>query len=107
MKLSLNLNENSFIFDKEIVALLMEIEEFKGSWKAYGNLAPERLTELKRIATIESVGSSTRIEGGKLSNAEVSQIMTGLSSRSFKSRDEQEVAGLGTVRNNLLKSTLL
>lgn len=91
--MKLSLNENSFIFDKEIVALLMEIEEFKGSWKAYGNLAPERLTELKRIATIESVGSSTRIEGGKLSNAEVSQIMTGLSSRSFKSRDEQEVAG--------------
>ena len=63
--MKLSLNENSFILDKEIVALLMEIEEFKGSWKAYGNLAPERLTELKRIATIESVGSSTRIEGGQ------------------------------------------
>lgn len=103
-RMKLSLNENSFIFDKEIVALLMEIEEFKGSWKAYGNLAPERLTELKRIATIESVGSSTRIEGGKLSDAEVSQIMTGLSSRSFKSRDEQEVAGYALLMNEIFAS---
>lgn len=65
--MKLVLNSYSFVFDREIVSLLLEIEEFKGSWKAYGNLAPERLIELKRIATIESIGSSTRIEGSKLS----------------------------------------
>ncbi len=102
--MKLTLNESSFSFDSEIVALLLEIEEFKGSWKAYGNLAPERLTELKRIATIESVGSSTRIEGSKLTDAEVSRIMAGLSSKSFASRDEQEVAGYALLMNEIFDS---
>jgi hypothetical protein len=39
-------------------------------------LAPEKLTTLRRIATIESVGSSTRIEGSKLSDAEVEKLLT-------------------------------
>ena len=68
--MKITLDERSIHFDEEIVALLMEIEEFKGAWKAYGNLTPERLTELQRIATIESIGSSTRIEGGKLTDEE-------------------------------------
>lgn len=44
--MKLCLNEKSFVFTDEIVRALLEIEEFKGGWKAYGNLAPERLTEL-------------------------------------------------------------
>lgn len=102
--MNLNLNEKDVIFDQEIVALLMEIEEFKGGWKAYGNLAPERLTELQRIATIESIGSSTRIEGAKLSDAEVFRIMTNLSSQSFTTRDEQEVAGYALLMNEIYAS---
>ncbi len=39
-RMKLNLNTNGFVFDRELVALLMEIEEFKGGWKAYGNLTP-------------------------------------------------------------------
>jgi len=51
------------------------------------------VTTLRRIATIESVGSSTRIEGAKLSDAEVEKLLSGLRSESFASRDEEEVAG--------------
>ena len=40
-----------------------------------------------------SVGSSTRIEGAKLSDAEVEKLLSGLRSESFGSRDEEEVAG--------------
>ena len=69
------------------------IDEFKGRWAALGNLAPERLSALRRIATIESVGSSTRIEGVKLTDDEVEKLLSGLDIRSFRSRDEQEVAG--------------
>ena len=47
----------------EILKLIADIDEFKGCWKVIETLAPERLTSLRRIATIESVGSSTRIEG--------------------------------------------
>jgi hypothetical protein len=55
----------------EILKLIAEIDEFKGRWNVIETLAPEKLTTLRRIATIESVGSSTRIEGSKLSDAEV------------------------------------
>jgi len=77
----------------ELLRLIAEIDEFKGRWEALGNLAPERLSALKRIATIESVGSSTRIEGVKLSDDEIERLLAGLDVRSFRSRDEQEVAG--------------
>lgn len=77
----------------EILKLIADIDEFKGRWKAIETLAPEKLTSLRRIATIESVGSSTRIEGSKLTDAEVEKLLSGLQTKSFASRDEQEVAG--------------
>ena len=45
-----------------ILSLIAEIDEFKGTWKSLGLLEPERLLALKKVATIESIGSSTRIE---------------------------------------------
>lgn len=51
----------------DILSLIAGIDEFKGAWRALGTLAPERLSALRRVATIESIGSSTRIEGSKLS----------------------------------------
>ncbi|HUA99758.1 MAG TPA: Fic family protein [Terracidiphilus sp.] len=77
----------------EILKLIADIDEFKGRWNVIETLAPEKLTGLRRIATIESVGSSTRIEGSKLSDAEVEKLLSGLKTRTFASRDEQEVAG--------------
>jgi Fic family protein len=77
----------------EILKLIAEIDEFKGRWTVIETLAPEKLTTLRRIATIESVGSSTRIEGSKLSDAEVEKLLSGLHTKSFASRDEEEVAG--------------
>ena len=77
----------------EHLNLISEIDEFKGKWQALSNLAPDRLALLKRVATIESVGSSTRIEGARLTDSEVEKLLSGLSSASFRSRDEEEVAG--------------
>ena len=48
---------------QDILLLIARIDEFKGAWRAFGTLAPERLSALRRVATIESIGSSTRIEG--------------------------------------------
>lgn len=77
----------------KILRQIAEIDEFKGQWQALGGLAPERLSALRRVATIESVGSSTRIEGAKLTDSEVERLLRGLQVHSFRSRDEQEVAG--------------
>jgi Fic family protein len=77
----------------EILSLISELDEFKGAWKALGTLAPDRLSALRRVATIESIGSSTRIEGSKLSDREVEKLLSKLEIESFDTRDAQEVAG--------------
>ena len=81
----------------EILALIAKIDEFKGAWRALGALAPERLSALRRVATIESIGSSTRIEGSKLTDREVEQLLANLAIKRFDTRDEQEVAGYAEV----------
>src|ERR1700719_1317742 len=88
----------------EILALIAEIDEFKGAWRALGTLAPERLSALRRVATIESIGSSTRIEGSKLSDREVERLLANLEIKSLASRDEQEVAGYAEVMELIFQS---
>lgn len=89
---------------EQLLRSIAGIDEFKGSWAALGNLAPERLSALRRIATIESIGSSTRIEGVKLTDDEVERMLSGLDFRSFRSRDEQEVAGYAEAMELIFES---
>jgi Fic family protein len=77
----------------EILSLIARIDEFKGAWRSLGTLAPDRLSALRRVASIESIGSSTRIEGSKLTDREVEKLLSNLAIQSFETRDEQEVAG--------------
>lgn len=52
------LNISTVRITPEILSLIAEIDEFKGAWRTIGRIAPERLSSLRRVATIESVGSS-------------------------------------------------
>ncbi|SER74354.1 Fic family protein [Nitrosomonas sp. Nm51] len=88
----------------ELLALLSEIDEFKGAWRALGTLAPDRLKALRRIATIKSIGSSTRIEGSKLSDREVERLLGRLKIKKFETRDEQEVAGYAEVMETIFQA---
>lgn len=87
------MNTESIQITPEVLTLIAEIDEFKGAWRALGTLAPERLNALRHVATVESIGSSTRIEGSKLTDREVERLLTNLEIGRFSSRDEQEVAG--------------
>jgi Fic family protein len=89
---------------QEILRLTSEIDEFKGRWSTTHTLAPEKLAQLRRVATIESIGSSTRIEGSKLSNKDVEVILKGIKAYSFRSRDEQEVAGYAETMEIIFSS---
>ena len=88
----------------DVLGLIAQIDEFKGAWRALGSLAPERLLALRHVATIESVASSTRIEGSKLSNAEVDALLSNLKLKKITTRDEQEVAGYADVMELLYAS---
>jgi Fic family protein len=98
------INTNTLQVTQDILAMLTQIDEFKGAWRLFGSLAPEKLQALRHIATIESVASSTRIEGSKLSNAEVGTLLSNLKIKKFTTRDEQEVASYGEVMELLFTS---
>jgi Fic family protein len=95
---------DTLLINQEILSLIAEIDEFKGAWRALGTLAPERLSALRRVATIESIGSSTRIEGSKLSDREVERLLSNLQIKLFETRDEQEVAGYAEAMELIFQS---
>jgi len=88
----------------EILGLIAKIDEFKGAWRTLGTLAPDRLSALRRVATIESIGSSTRIEGSKMSDRDVERLLSNLRIKTFTTRDEQEVAGYAEVMDRVFSS---
>ena len=87
------MHDPDIILTQDLVKLIAEIDEFKGRWEALKNLSPDRLNALRKVATVESVGSSTRIEGARLSDAQVETLLSNIEMRKFDTRDEQEVAG--------------
>ena len=97
-------NADTLTITPEFLALIAGIDEFKGAWRALGAIAPDRLQALRKVATIESIGSSTRIEGAKLSDREVQRLLCKLEIKSFATRDEQEVAGYAEVMDLVFES---
>lgn len=84
------------------LAAISELDEFKGVWRTVGRLAPERLNQLRTVATIQSVGSSTRIEGARLTDADVEKLLSRAFGTVLQTRDEQEVAGYALVMEMIL-----
>lgn len=88
---------SNLLITPELLRLITEIDEFKGSWCVQNAHSPEQLHTLRRVATIESIGSSTRIEGAKLSDSEIKKLLGQVGKTSFPTRDEQEAAGYAEV----------
>jgi len=95
---------DTLLITPEILGLIARIDEFKGAWRALGTLAPDRLSALRRVATIESIGSSTRIEGSKLTDREVERLLSQLAIKKFETRDEQEVAGYAELMGLMFRA---
>ena len=89
----------------EMLGIIAQVDEFKGSWNAYFR-SPEKLSSLKKVATIESIGSSNRIEGNTLTDKQVETILSNIKKQSFTTRDEQEVAGYANLMENIFGYTV-
>ncbi|MEL6941974.1 MAG: Fic family protein, partial [Bacteroidota bacterium] len=98
--------ESKLAFDfktnQQIIKKIAFIDSFKGKWTGLEVSESIYLKELKQIATIESIGSSTRIEGSTMTDEEVKQLINSVKITSFKTRDEQEVFGYYEVLNLIL-----
>ena len=102
--MDIDMDTPSLIISPEILRIVAGIDEFKGAWQAFRNIAPDRLNLLRKVATVESVGSSTRIEGVKLTDSEIERLLSGVGLKHFGSRDEQEVAGYADAMNLIFES---
>lgn len=89
---------------QQISQQLSVIDTFKGSWKAIEGQKSRYLKELRKIATIESIGSSTRIEGAALSDEEVEKLLKTVKITRMQSRDEQEVVGYYEALETILEN---
>ncbi len=79
--------------DWKLVNSLSEIDKFGGSWASIEKREGQSLKQLKSIATVRSVGASTRIEGSKMTDDEVKVLLDNLKVSKLEERDQQEVAG--------------
>ncbi len=101
------MNDHTHKFDKRIkspephiVAILGEIDGIRGEFKSGLRMTPQAITSLKKSVLVTSAGASTRIEGSKLNDDEVKEILSKLNISKFSDRDSQEVQGyLETLQN--------
>lgn len=100
------LNKLNFDFktNQLILKTISQVDLFKGKWNIIEQKENKYLKALRQIATIESIGSSTRIEGATLTDEEVKKLLSNIKITKFKTRDEQEVVGyydaLETIHEN-------
>jgi len=86
------LNFSSEVYQR-LSQQLSILDTFKGSWRIKVSQQGKYLKELRKIATIESTGSSTRIAGAGLTDKEVKKLLTSSKIKRFESQDQQDVAG--------------
>ena len=98
------INTNSLQVTPFLFSQISEIDQFKGAWSVQVNRVTERLLDWKRLATIESIGSSTRIEGSQMTDQEVEKFIADLEIRDFATHDKQEVAGYAQVMETIQES---
>ena len=69
-------NTDSIRISHRNLRVIGELDEFKGAWRALGNLPDRRLVALQKMANEESVASGSIISGLRVSDAEISEILS-------------------------------
>lgn len=79
--------------DWQLIRWISQIDRFDASWTSIEKREGQSLKQLKTIATVRSVGASTRIEGSKMSDEEVEALLNRIDISKIEDRDSQEVVG--------------
>lgn len=102
--MSILINNLRLDLDMKMMSELSKIDRFDATWSSIEKRERSKLMQLKSIATVKSVGASTRIEGSKMTDDEVSVLIENINMSSFEERDQQEVVGyfetLDTIAEN-------
>ena len=90
----------------KLLRTISQIDRFDASWASIERVEGQNLKYLKSVATIKSVGASTRIEGSKLSDQEVELLLSNIAVSKIEDRDSQEVVGYFNVHDLITESYL-
>jgi len=101
MKMKLDFNSTGY---QQISQRLGVVDTFRGRWKVIEGQQNKYLKELRKIATIEGIGASTRIEGATLNDEEVGKLLKSVKITRMQNRDEQEVVGCYEALEIILES---
>jgi len=83
--------------DWNVLRTISQIDRFDASWSSIEKIEGQSLKHLKTVATIQSVGASTRIEGSKMSDKKVEELLNKIDISKIEDRDSQEVVGYFNV----------
>lgn len=98
-------NNRDIIITPEMLNNIAEIDAFNGAWTGGAvRLSADDLRVMRRVATIESVGSSNRIEGNRMTDTEIEALFANINQQSFTTRDQQEVAGYSDLVNTIFEN---
>jgi Fic family protein len=102
----MNNNVHTFRLDInwELINLISQIDRFDASWASIERREGQSLKHLKTIATVRSVGASTRIEGSKMTDDEVEVLLKNIEITKLVDRDSQEVVGYFEVLDIISES---
>lgn len=76
-----------------MIGIISQIDRFDASWSSIEKREGQSLKQLKSIATVLSVGASTRIEGSTLTDQEVDSLLQNIDITKLEDRDSKEVVG--------------
>lgn len=88
----------------KILNIISRIDRFDASWASLERLEGGNLRQLRHIATIQSVGASTRIEGSKMSDEDVAKLLDDIGISKIEDRDAQEVVGYFNMLDTIVDS---
>jgi Fic family protein len=91
-RLSLRLRLSEDLSDA-VYSKIAVIDSVKNTYALTNRLLPQTVERLTQSVIVTSTGASNRIEGNRLSDDEVEALYRNLRIKSFRTRDEQEVAG--------------
>ena len=94
----------SLELNMKLMSEISKVDRFDASWTQIEKREGQTLKQLKAIATVRSVGASTRIEGSKMTDVEVEVLIERLKISKLEERDEQEVAGYFEALDTIAES---
>ena len=89
---------------QKVLMAVSAVDRFRGTWEQLGRKENRHLKELRKIATVQSIGSSTRIEGSRLSDGEVEKLLSKVKITRFETRDQEEVMGYFEALETILEN---